>query len=259
MQANELIANAHRGQMVTRIIDMPSSYTEEMHDHAWHQIIYPVKGLLQSSIDEKNFIIPHNGLLFVPAFSRHRSIAITNTEFLAIYLNPSHSVEFQSAAKTCQVTAFLKELILTLFNLTEAYSEEMLTRVIAVLRDQLMIADSFEIPLLIPTDKRLKTIFTHLQNQPDSEKTLAEWALIAGASERTLSRLFAKEFKLSFSLWRQHIRLVLSLPSLERKISVQQIALEFGYQSDSSYIHAFKQMFKMTPNQYRKVHLFAHA
>ena len=64
MQANELIANTHRGQMVTRIIDMPSGYREEMHEHAWHQIIYPVKGLLQSSIDEKHFIIPHNGLLF---------------------------------------------------------------------------------------------------------------------------------------------------------------------------------------------------
>ena len=47
MQANELIANTHRGQMVTRIIDMPSGYREEMHEHAWHQIIYPVKALFQ--------------------------------------------------------------------------------------------------------------------------------------------------------------------------------------------------------------------
>lgn len=254
MQANELIANTLYGQIVTRIIDMPSGYQEEMHEHAWHQIIYPVKGLLQSSIDEKHFIIPHNGLLFVPAFSSHRSIAITHTEFLAIYLNPSHTVEFISEAKTCQVTPFLKELILTLFALDEAYSELRLSRIVAVLNDQLIMANSFEIPLLIPTDHRLKTIFTQLQVQPDSEKTLVEWASIAGASERTLSRLLAKEFKLSFALWRQHIRLVLSLAALDTKKSIQQIALEFGYQSDSSYIHAFKQMFKLTPNQYKKLH-----
>ncbi len=255
MEANELIANAHRSQLVTKVIDMPSGYTEEIHEHEWHQIIYPIRGLLQSSVDEKNFIIPHNGLLFVPAFSRHRSIAITHTEFLAIYLNPSHSVEFQTSSKTCLLTLFMKELILTLFNLDEAYSEEMLSRIISVLRDQLMIAKSVEIPLLIPADKRLKTIFTHLRNQPASEKTLEHWAQIVGASERTLSRLFAKEFKLSFSLWRQHVRLVLSLPYLEKSTSVQQIALDFGYQSDSAYIHAFKKMFRLTPNQYRKMHL----
>nr|WP_321242614.1 helix-turn-helix transcriptional regulator [uncultured Tolumonas sp.] len=258
MQANQLIANAQCGQIVTRVIDMPVGFVEELHEHEWHQIIYPVRGLLQSTIDEKSFIIPHNGLLFVPAFSRHRSIAITQTEFLAIYLNPSHSVEFLSAAKSCQVTPFLKELILMLFDLDDVYSEQRLSRLLAVLNDQLTLAGSVAIPLFIPTDKRLKTIFDQLKQQPDSERTLAEWALIAGASERTLSRLLANEFKLSFSLWRQHIRLVLSLAVLDTNKSIQHIALEFGYQSDSSYIHAFKQMFKLTPRQYRKTHLFAH-
>lgn len=253
MQANELIANARLEQIVTRVIDMPQGFVEEIHEHEWHQIIYPIKGLLQSSIDDWHFIIPHNGLLFVPAGSRHRSIAITHTEFLAVYLHPAHSVEFLSEAKSCRVTAFLKELILKLFESNNAYPEQRLSRLIAVLNDELTIAGSFDIPLLIPTDKRLLVIFKQLQQQPDAEQTLTEWARVAGASERTLSRLIAKEFKLSFALWRQHIRLVLSLAALDSNKSIQQIALEFGYQSDSSYIYAFKQMFSLTPRRYREM------
>lgn len=253
MQANERIANAHLEQIVTRKIDMPLGYVEEIHAHDWHQIIYPIKGLLQSSIDDRHFIIPHNGLLFVPAGSRHRSIAITHTEFLAVYLNPAHSVTFLAEAKSCQVTEFLKALILKIFECKKTHSDLHLSHLIAVLNDELTMAGSFDIPLLIPTDKRLLVIFKQLQQQPDAEQTLAAWARVAGASERTLSRLIAKEFKLSFALWRQHIRLVLSLAALDSNKSIQQIALEFGYQSDSSYIYAFKQMFSMTPRRYREM------
>lgn len=250
MLANELIAHSRQAQMTTKTMDMPSGYVDDWHEHPWHQIIYPVRGLLQSSIGDKNFIIPHNSLLFVPAFYPHKSIAITNTTFLAIYLNPAHSVTFETVAKSCLMTPFLKELVLMLRE--QDYPESMLMHLMAVLNDQIRVAKSFEIPLLLPTDKRLNTIFSRLQKQPTLDTTLEEWATIVGASARTLSRLLSKEFKMSFSLWRQHIRLVLSLPYLDTSLSLQQIAFDFGYQSDSAYIHAFRKMFRLTPSQYRK-------
>ena len=91
-----------------------------------------------------------------------------------------------------------------------------------------------------------------LQKQPSLELTLSDWALKVGASQRTLSRVCADEFNLSFSLWRQSIRLVLSLALLEENKPILQIALDLGYKSDSAYIYAFKKVFFQTPNQYRK-------
>lgn len=252
MLANELISNSSLAQLTTKTIDMPSGYIDDWHEHPWHQIIYPVHGLLQSSIAEKNFIIPHNSLLFIPAFYQHKSIAITHTKFLAIYLNPAHAVKFETTAKSCLMTPFLKELVLMLAEPKPDYSESILMHLLAVLNDQINGAKSFEIPLLLPTDKRLNMIFSQLQKQPTLDTTLEEWATVVGASARTLSRLLSKEFNMSFSLWRQHIRLVLSLPSLDTNRSLQQIALDFGYQSDSAYIHAFRKMFRQTPSQYRK-------
>lgn len=124
-----------------------------------------------------------------------------------------------------------------------------------VLRDQIEVAESYEIPLLIPTDKRLFSIFLQLKQQPDLPFTLKEWAQKVGASERTLSRLCSKEFSQSFALWRQNIRLVLSLQLLSSKMSIQEVAIESGYASDSAYVQAFKKLFNQTPRKYRTLNL----
>ncbi|MBF4269845.1 AraC family transcriptional regulator, partial [Vibrio anguillarum] len=156
----------------------------------------------------------------------------------------------------CQVSSFLKELILLLFKSdTLSQPESNLAHLLTVLRDQIEAAKSYEIPLLIPTDKRLLSIFLQLKQQPDLPFTLKEWAKKVGASERTLSRLCAKEFSQSFALWRQNIRLVLSLPLLSSKMSIQEIAMELGYASDSSYVQAFKKLFNQTPRKYRTANL----
>lgn len=253
MQANELIQSYTHKQLITKTIHMPAGYVDDFHSHPWHQIVFPFKGLLQSSIGGKSIIVPHNAMLYIPANTSHKSVAVTNTEFLAIYLNPDVWVEYASEAKSCLVTPFIKQLILLLFeNEMSQQSESNTTHLLLVLRDQTVMANSYDIPLLLPTDKRLLAIFKQLKQQPDLSFTLKEWAKKVGASERTLSRVCAKEFNQSFSLWRQNIRLVLSLQLLDSKGSIQDIALELGYTSDSAYIYAFKKLFNQTPSKYRR-------
>ena len=253
MQANQLIEQDSDKQLITKVIDMPAGYIDEDHTHCWHQIIFPLTGLLQSGIGSEAVIVPHNALLYVPAYTVHRSVAVTETKFLALYLNPKKYVQYSQFPRTCLVTPFIKELILLFFS-TDVLpdSEEVITHLLLVLRDQIAMAKNYHIPLLIPQDKRLLAIFTQLTRCPDSNMTLKEWAGNVGASERTLSRLLAKEFAYSFSLWRQHIRLVLSLKLLTSTMPIHQIAMALGYASDSAYIHAFKKLFGKTPNQYRR-------
>jgi AraC-like DNA-binding protein len=97
--------------------------------------------------------------------------------------------------------------------------------------------------------------FLQLKQQPDLPYTLKEWAKKVAASERTLSRLCSREFSQSFALWRQNIRLVLSLQLLGSKMSIQEISLELRYASDSAYVQAFKKLFKQTPRKYRTANL----
>lgn len=256
MNANDLIRDFPDKQFITKTTTMVSGYVDDFHSHPWHQIVFPIKGLLQSNIGDSCAIVPHNGMLYIPAKTVHKSIAVTDTLFLAIYLNPDKYVQYGEKPKSCLVSSFIKELILLLFESnTISQSTSTITNLLMVLRDQIDVANSYEIPLLIPTDKRLFSIFLQLKQQPDLPFTLKEWAAKVGASERTLSRLCAKEFSQSFALWRKNIRLVLSLQLLNSKMSIQEIAIESGYVSDSAYIHAFKQLFNQTPSKYRTVSL----
>jgi AraC-like DNA-binding protein/quercetin dioxygenase-like cupin family protein len=276
MSANQQIKKYPKHQMLTRVMQMPAGYVDDWHAHSWHQIIFPLKGLLQSKlrlnsqeklqnrlelVKTKSFIVPHNGILYIPANTAHKSVAVTNTEFMSIYLNPNENIvssiiNYSKNQKSCLLTPLLKALIIQLFN--ESFSqqpESIITNHLRVLRDQIAIATSYEIPLLMPQDRRLLAIFTALQQQPDLPLTLADWAIKVGASQRTLSRICAKEFDQSFSLWRRNIKLVLSLQLLEKQVPIQDIAMDLGYKSDSAYIYAFKGLFTQTPSKYRKNYL----
>ena len=177
MQANDLIRDFPDKQFITKTTIMASGYIDDFHSHPWHQIVFPRQGLLQSDISDKSGIVPHNGMLFIPANTIHKSVAITDTQFLAIYLNPNKHVRYGSEPKSCQVSAFLKELIQLLFESdTLSQSESNLAHLLTVLRDQIEAAKRYEIPLLTPTDKRLLAIFLQLKQQPDLPFTLKEWA-----------------------------------------------------------------------------------
>jgi AraC-like DNA-binding protein len=253
MNANDLIKQFPNQQLITKSTKMVAGYIDDFHSHPWHQIVFPVKGLLQSNIGDTCAVVPHNGMLYIPSNTVHKSVAVTDTVFLAVYLNPDKFIQYSDRPKSCQVSSFMKELLLTLFDApTLSQSESNISNLLAVLRDQIEMAHSYEIPLLMPKDKRLLSIFSQLKQQPDLPYTLKEWANKVGASERTLSRLCSKEFSQSFALWRQNIRLVLSLQMLDTDMSIQTIATSLGYSSDSAYTYAFKKTFNQTPSGYRR-------
>ena len=253
MNANDLIEQFPNQQLITKSTRMAAGYIDDFHSHPWHQIVFPVKGLLQSNIGDTCAIVPHNGMLYIPSNTVHKSVAVTDTVFLAVYLNPDKFIQYSDRPKSCQVSSFMKELLLTFFDApTLSQSESNVSNLLTVLRDQIEMAHSYEIPLLMPKDKRLLSIFSQLKQQPDLSYTLKEWAPKVGASERTLSRLCSKEFSQSFARWRQSIRLVLSLQMLDTDMSIQTIATSLGYSSDSAYTYAFKKTFNQTPSSYRR-------
>ena len=70
-----------------------------------------------------------------------------------------------------------------------------------------------QLPVRLPElrDDRLRAIVAFLRANPADERTLAELGLSAGASERTLSRLFRHQAGMSFPQWRTQFRLLHAL------------------------------------------------
>ncbi len=67
---------------------------------------------------------------------------------------------------------------------------------------------------------------------------------------RTLSRLFDAELGMSFVQCRQQIRLLAAVKQLALGDSVSRVALEVGFQSQSSFIALFRRTLGVTPKQY---------
>ncbi|PMS41423.1 AraC family transcriptional regulator [Vibrio parahaemolyticus] len=250
--SNEMMAANPHSPVLVKTIDMPKGYIDALHQHTWHQIIFPIKGLLQTQTEHYQHLVPHTSALFVPAGVQHESIALSNTIFVGIYLNPEFGATYEPQARTIALTPFLNELLQEIRRQCEGEtSHEEVLHLLAVLHDQILKSNVQTFQLLLPQDRRLKLIFEQLTDEPALSCSLKKWGEKIGASERTLSRLFAKEFNTSFLLWRQQIRLIYSLSLLDEELSIQSIADQVGYQNDSSYIKAFKAYFDVTPQQFR--------
>lgn len=250
--SNEMMAANPHSPVLVKTIDMPKGYIDALHQHTWHQIIFPIKGLLQTQTEHYQHLVPHTSALFVPAGVQHESIALSNTIFVGIYLNPEFGATYEPQVRTIALTPFLNELLQEIRRQCEGEtSHEEVLHLLAVLHDQILKSNVQTFKLLLPQDRRLKLIFEQLTDEPALSCSLKEWGEKIGASERTLSRLFAKEFNTSFQLWRQQIRLIYSLSLLDEELSIQSIADQVGYQNDSSYIKAFKAYFDVTPQQFR--------
>ena len=76
------------------------------------------------------------------------------------------------------------------------------------------------------------------------------WPPIAGASARTLSRLFAAQTGMTFRQWQRQLRLLTALELLAQGRTVTDVALDVGYDSPSAFISVFRQSLGTTPRRY---------
>ncbi len=62
---------------------------------------------------------------------------------------------------------------------------------------------------------------------------------MAGASTRTLARLFERDLGMSFNAWRQRVRFHTALEALSRGEPVSRVELDYCYLSSSEFSAAF--------------------
>ena len=72
---------------------------------------------------------------------------------------------------------------------------------------ELEAAETVPIAIPWPRDRRLVAVCTAIMAAPGSQRSIDEWAGEAGASARTLIRLFPKETGLHYRQWLQQVHL----------------------------------------------------
>jgi len=99
----------------------------------------------------------------------------------------------------------------------------------------------------------LENILLDIENDIRSDINISVLSKKYGFSEGHLSRLFRFAFKQSIASYIRSRRLAASLNDLLRKKSnILEIAIEYGFEYEQTYIRAFKREFGMTPGDLRK-------
>jgi transcriptional regulator GlxA family with amidase domain len=109
-------------------------------------------------------------------------------------------------------------------------------------------------PISVPAcrDPRLQRVTEMLLINPADQRGLEAFADIAGASARTLARLFRRETGMSFQAWRRQLRLTEGLAALTQGEPLARVAAAVGYSSNAAFGAAFRAVFGTTPGRSRR-------
>ena len=233
----------------TLTLQIGSGTTLPSHEHSVHQIVYATSGVLKVAAGEQRWVIPSQRALLMPARTRHEIVTQTAARLTTMYVAPE--MLHIDSPRVVGVRPLLRELIgyaASLGMLRQSAPEE--TRLLGVILDQLRLLPDAPLQLAFPSDPRARRVAEWLHRDPADERPVETLARDAGASKRTLERLFTAQTGLTVAQWRRHARLLEALSNLAAGESVANAAASVGYSSTSAFITSFKRALGATPAEY---------
>lgn len=221
------------------------------HSHPWVQFSYAISGVLAVHTEQGSYFAPPQWGVWIPAGVEHWVNNAGEAQMRSLYVDDSVAGLPSPRCRVLEVTPLTRELIKSFSCYEHDYplGNSAEARLSAVLVDQLQGLNEVAFSVPLPRHAGLLRLCEALIAQPDAACSLTAWALALNVSEKTLARLFQRETGLTFRTWRQRVRLLASLGTLEAGSSVTHAALACGYESTSAFIASFKALFGSTPGE----------
>ncbi|MBP7816449.1 MAG: helix-turn-helix transcriptional regulator [Phenylobacterium sp.] len=239
---------------------LASTYPDGMvladHDHPWGQLVYGRTGVMRVTTAGRAWLAPATRAVWLPPLRPHSIRMSGAVAMRTLYIAPQVAGPLPDEACVLEVGPLLRELvlhILALGMLDPAVPEH--GRLAGVLIDVIAAAPREDLALPLPIDPRALALAQQVQAAPDDRTDLPGLARAAGASLRTLQRIFPRETGLSLEAWRRKARMIHAVAALCAGSSVTGAALDCGYDSPSAFITAFRRQFGVTPGRYRPAQL----
>jgi AraC-like DNA-binding protein len=220
------------------------------HRHHWGQLIYSAAGAMRVRSGATLWIVPPARAVWAPAGVEHEIHGLGDFAMRTLYFPPALVAHLPGECCALDVSPLLRELVLELVErcpVDETDSPGM--RLSAVAIDRIAEARTLPLRLPLPRDPRALRLAEALAAEPANAAGLAELARAAGASPRTIQRLFLAETGLPFAQWRRRLRLLHGATALGAGKSVTEAGLEAGYAGTSAFIAAFRRHFGVTPSR----------
>lgn len=245
----DLTASRHPAAVVAN--DYPAGHLTDWHQHRRAQLVYAERGVMAVTTVAGVWVIPPERAVWVPPGTPHRVEMRTDVRMRSVFVRPRWAERLPPQPGVVAVAPLLRELIRTAAALPEDYPDDGPdARLMAVLLDRLQTLPTQPLHLPMPQAARLRPLVDALVEDPGDRRGLDDWAREAGASARTLARLFQRDCGMAFGAWRQQLRLLRALEWLALGRPVTQVALDLGYDSPSAFTAMFRRAMGMPPGRY---------
>lgn len=197
------------------------------------------------------WVVPPHRAVWIPARVVHHIRMFGRVSVRTLYFPAGFARRLPACCQAVNVPPLVREMVLEVVRLgmlRRFVPRE--ARLARVLLDQLEALPAVPLQLPMPTDPRARRAAERLCLDPGDPGSLAQAARLAGASKRTLERLFRAETAMTLGRWRQRSRLIEALRLLAAGQPVTRVALEVGYDSPSAFISAFRRELGTTPGRY---------
>jgi AraC-like DNA-binding protein len=229
----------------------PGSLAQHTHENR-AQLIYASSGMIHVTTRAGRWVLSPGRALWIEAGTAHGLEVRRPVTLNILYLDPDfEGLPSWRGCKVVTVTPLLRELVSAAITFPWDYAVgSACTRLSRVLVDQLGEMEQAPVDLPEPTDPRAVRVADIVRRDPADRTPLSNLAPMAGASTRTVERLFLTETRMSFGAWRQRLRLIIALERLAQGESVASVGFAIGYENPSSFINAFRATFGKTPGTY---------
>lgn len=232
--------------------DYPDGFTTPQHAHQRAQLVYAVSGVMRITTAAAAYMVPPSTALILPADFPHAIRMDGPVAMRVLVLRDDAATRAGSGPAVIAVSPLLREVILAACVEPLEWALHGRGHFLTELAlDEIARATAMPLGLPMPRDARLRRAVAALLAHPADPRGLEALADIAGASSRTLARLFRAETGLTFRQWRLQARMTEAMGALSTGATPARAAAIAGYAGQPAFGAAFRALFGMTPGQAR--------
>lgn len=228
----------------------PRGHYIEPHEHDWGQVLYAMSGVMWVETPLEALVVPPQRAVWLPPGVPHGIRVVSDLEMRNIYLRPEIAQTLETSVQVFEVGGLLRELILNLVaeaDKDSAYYNALVG--LSLLELQRAKRSLLKVPMPDNPDRRLMSLCQAVMIEPSLDVSFEQHAENAGASVRTLARLFQSVLGMGFAEWRRQVQLATAVAEIIQGVPVSRIARSMGY-SPSSFSDMFRRELGMPPSQY---------
>jgi AraC-like DNA-binding protein len=223
------------------------------HSHDMDQLQYAFSGVMEVEDQHAKYLLPRTLAAWIPAGVTHRA-TLHNVRSGSVLFAPGMIPNAGHRVRIIEVPPLMREMVVGAMRWPlDAPQDEAGAAFFSALAHLCTdwIKEETALRLPLGREPRLMAAAAHTRaNLKDCSIQAACSA--AGVSERTLRRRFRGDFGMSWDEYRRRARLLAAAVLLsEGRLSVGEVAAEVGFESQSAFARAFKELAGKSPRAFR--------